>query len=82
MEYDKHLVYEYLHLDYKVCCGRHRFCKAIKQRVLLTPMYRKENPLHPSSRTWHALQGNLLSSCWNIPIGRNRTFAVPSRSNL
>lgn len=67
--------------NYKFCCEISRFSKAIKQHVLLTPTYQKQS-LHSNSRPRSALQRNPPSWCWNILIGRNMNFAVPSRPKL
>jgi hypothetical protein len=47
--------------SYKFCCGIPRFCKAIKRRVVVTPMYHKvslHSRLGPRSQ-WRTEGGGL-----------------------
>jgi hypothetical protein len=67
--------------SYKFCCGIPRFCKVIKQCILLTPGYQMQF-LHPSLHPQSALQRNVPSWCWNIFIGWKVNFAVSSWLNL
>jgi hypothetical protein len=67
--------------SYKFCYGLPKFCKALKQRVVMTPKY-QEQSRHSSSHPRFALQRNPPSWCWNILIGRNVNFVVPNRPNL
>jgi hypothetical protein len=84
LECDKHLAILFvLRSQFGVifCCGRYKFCKMIKQHVLLTPMYQKI-ALHPSLRPRPSVPRNHLFSCPNNLNGRNVNFSVPNSPNF
>jgi len=67
--------------SYIFCCGIPRFCKVIKQSILLTPRYQKQSP-HPSSCRRSAVQRNIPPWCWNILIACKVNFAMSNWPNL